>query len=420
MRALALVALIATASCVEVPAFRCDEDAQCGDEGRCEDDHACSFEDEACHAGRRYGDLGEPEVAGRCIGEDSGAVAVLASGSDHACAIAAGGAIWCWGDNTAGNLGRDDVDASSEPAAIELLAGATDLDGGEYMNCAVVAGEALCWGRNDHGELGDGTTVSRWEPRPVPGLTGVVEVELGELHTCARDVDGAIWCWGDNEFRQSDNSGRATIPDPTRVAVPAATSVVAGGQTVCAITGEGVYCWGKNANGQLGVGDTDDHNKPELVAGFAGEVQIAVGGEHTCAVMGDHTVRCTGANGNGQLGDGSGSSSSLPVEVADLTDVAEITALDWSTCARTGAGAVLCWGRNDFGQVGAGGDDLAVPGAAVTLPAPAIAITGGENHACAQTSDGCVFCWGKDADGQLGAGRGDQTGTIAPALLSCF
>jgi alpha-tubulin suppressor-like RCC1 family protein len=49
-----------------------------------------------------------------------------------------------------------------------------------------------------------------------------------------------------------------------------------------------------------------------------------------------------------------------------------------------------------------------------------MALTAGENHACAQTADGCIWCWGNDESGQLGAGRGDQTATVAPALLSCY
>ena len=137
MRALWL-ALPLCAACVQVPPFRCEEDEQCGAGGRCEDDGACSFTDGACHAGWRYGDLGAPAVAGRCVGDESGPVAALASGSDHACAIADGGMVWCWGDNSNGSLGRDDVDASSAPAPADAIAGATDLDGGEYHTCVVM------------------------------------------------------------------------------------------------------------------------------------------------------------------------------------------------------------------------------------------------------------------------------------------
>ena len=56
MRALALLLLLsAAAACTDIPGFRCESDEQCGTGGRCEDDHACSFADATCHAGRRYG-----------------------------------------------------------------------------------------------------------------------------------------------------------------------------------------------------------------------------------------------------------------------------------------------------------------------------------------------------------------------------
>jgi alpha-tubulin suppressor-like RCC1 family protein len=419
MRAL-LVAACLCAACVDVPPFACDEDAQCGDNGRCEDDGACSFTDDTCHTGRRYGEHGGQNVANVCVGDVSGAIASVSAGSDHTCAGAEDGRVWCWGDNQLGGLGRTDVLIATAPEPVPGVDGAIDVDGGEYHTCAVAGGQVFCWGRDQEGELGDGATVNRPTPQPVANLVDIVQVDLGEQHSCARDKAGAVWCWGRNNDNEGGGPGPPLLVEPRQVNIPAASTVIAGGQSGCAIAGADVWCWGKNENGQLGVGDTNRVNMPERVPGYHGARQIVLGGEHSCALMPDGTVRCAGQNSRGQLGDNSTEQRESPVEVIGLADVAELTALDWATCARTGDGTVYCWGANDVGQLGdEGGADRPVITAPVPLPRAARAITGGENHACAQTDDGCVWCWGSDAKGQLGAGRDDGLG-VRPVMLSCW
>lgn len=424
MRAAAVAVALAALLCacvVDVPPFSCDEDAECGDTGRCEDDHACSFSDDACRGGRRYGEHGDADLAGRCVGDLSGAIVALAAGSDHTCARAADGRLWCWGDNQRGGLGRDDVDATPTPAALPTLGGVTDVDGGEYHTCAVAAGEVLCWGLDDLGQLGDGRDdgAARSIPQPAEGLSGIVDVDLGEGHACARDAAGDVWCWGSNGDRETGAPGNPSIITPRRLDdLPAADAIAAGGQVGCAIAGAEVWCWGRNDNGQLGVGDLTQHNRPLLVPDFAGATELAIGGDHTCALLGDGTVRCAGHNGNGQLGDGTRERRPAPVAVAGLTGVVQVVALDWANCARDGAGAVVCWGMGELGQLGEADDDRLAPAAPVPLPGPAVSLAGGESHACAQTDDGCVWCWGSNQRGQLGAGR-DGSGVVRPVLLSC-
>ena len=53
--------------CEGPDAFNCVEDAQCGEGGICEVNGACSFEDEACGSGRRYGEFAPQGIAGACV-----------------------------------------------------------------------------------------------------------------------------------------------------------------------------------------------------------------------------------------------------------------------------------------------------------------------------------------------------------------
>lgn len=69
--ALALVA----ASCTE-SAFVCSSDDNCGAGGLCEADGFCSFADEECNSGRRYGDQ-SGEKSGECVASEQGSTGAM-------------------------------------------------------------------------------------------------------------------------------------------------------------------------------------------------------------------------------------------------------------------------------------------------------------------------------------------------------
>jgi alpha-tubulin suppressor-like RCC1 family protein len=416
MRVLGLALAAALAACGHVDPFACSSDDACAP-GRCEAAGACSFADTSCHAGWRYGGGGDPALAGRCVGSESGALAQVAAGSEHACARGDDGRVWCWGNDKYGGLGRPGGDVPA-PVIVDGVAGVTQLDGGEFHTCALAGGQVWCWGADAQGELGDGEATDQPVPQPaqVTGLANVVAIDLGEYHSCALDGDGAVWCWGRNKDEEIGQDNASYQWHPVRVNVPTAKAISAGGQEGCAITtGDDVWCWGKNDSGQLGV-PGNGRTKPTLVPAFHGAAQVAVGGDHACARFPDGHVACTGADDHGQLGDGTTTSTHTPVTVVGLDDAVEIAALDWSTCARKRDGSVVCWGEGDHGELGVGASDVHAPGAAVPLPAPAAQLAAGESFACALDTGGCLWCWGLDTAGELGDGPGSPGG-VRPVLL---
>lgn len=86
-------------------------------------------------------------------------------GSEHACALLSTGDVYCWGDNTYGQLGRT---GASSVSPVKVSGGFifSTLSAGEFHTCAVEAGSGAigCWGNNDSGQLGDGTTTDRDHP----------------------------------------------------------------------------------------------------------------------------------------------------------------------------------------------------------------------------------------------------------------
>ena len=81
----------------------------------------------------------------------------VAAGGDHTCAITTEGAALCWGQNEFGKLGiGDPVNKAPEPMAVDAIdhfVGAPDASGS--YSCAITAeGTVYCWGNNTFGQLG--------------------------------------------------------------------------------------------------------------------------------------------------------------------------------------------------------------------------------------------------------------------------
>jgi alpha-tubulin suppressor-like RCC1 family protein len=169
--------------------------------------------------------------------------------------------------------------------------------------------------------------------------------------------------------------------------------VAAGGNTSCAIVGQGgtnaVYCWGANESGQAGPAASGTSTAvPSEIAALRGATAVALGAAHGCAIVGT-SVLCWGSNDAGQIGSGAtASQTATPVVVPEASGATAIAAGDHHSCAITAAGAV-CWG----GQFGG------LP--AIAAAQPATKIVAGGNHTCALLSTS-VLCWGANDVGQLG------------------
>jgi alpha-tubulin suppressor-like RCC1 family protein len=73
----------------------------------------------------------------------------------------------------------------------------------------------------------------------------------------------------------------------------------------CGVRTDGsLYCWGRNDEGQLGLGDNMARLTPTRVGTDSDWVSVAAGRFHTCALKRDRSVLCTGRNDEGELGTG--------------------------------------------------------------------------------------------------------------------
>jgi alpha-tubulin suppressor-like RCC1 family protein len=294
-------------------------------------------------------------------GLSAGMRALAASGDT--CAVTDAGALACWGHNESGQLGNGATSASLVPAGVAgLSSGVTAVAAGALHTCAVVAGGAVkCWGDNSSGELGNGTTADSLTPVAVKGLSsGGAAVALGFGHTCALLEGGSVKCWGLNTYGQL-GTGAASDPVNAPVTVKGlssgASALVTNSLHNCALVEGGtVKCWGHNVDGELGDGTVKDSAVPVPVKGLsAGVVALGAGTGHTCAVTAEGGVKCWGNNAFGQLGDNTTVVRHEPVDVVGLSSGVVAVALGFDhTCAVMTTGAVKCWGGNFYSQLGDG------------------------------------------------------------------
>src|SRR5262249_32662910 len=96
---------------------------------------------------------------------DGAAIVQVSAGGHFGCALRKSGTVWCWGSNSAGQLGRQDVPFTC-----------TTLD----------------------------RLVQLCEPDPIEidGLRDVVYISAGANSVCAVTRDHRVWCWGSNQYGQ--------------------------------------------------------------------------------------------------------------------------------------------------------------------------------------------------------------------------
>ena len=104
------------------------------------------------------------------------------SGGGFAAVLGTDGAVWAWGDDSAGQLGNA---PSSTPVTrpvntIGAGSGITQLSAGDFHMLALKPdGTVLAWGANGYGQLGNGGTAPVTGPVQVTGLVNATQVAAG-------------------------------------------------------------------------------------------------------------------------------------------------------------------------------------------------------------------------------------------------
>jgi alpha-tubulin suppressor-like RCC1 family protein len=239
----------------------------------------------------------------------------------------------------------------------------------------------------------------------------------GPYNTCAITAQGALICWGANDYSQLTEAGSNPM-GPTRIGTGLGwQSIGLGLNHVCGVRSEHLYCWGSNVHRQAG-GVPLQRTPAELRPDRTWK-EVSLGDEHSCALTTADALYCWGNSTDGQAG-----ATLEPGVVFDVdapTQIpgtyASVSAGAKHTCAVNAAGQLFCWGNNEKGQVGAAPPAKVEASAAVAIPVPGggtwSSVKAGEKHTCATAASG-TYCWGEGLEGELGTGV--DTDTSAPNM----
>jgi Regulator of chromosome condensation (RCC1) repeat/Repeat of unknown function (DUF5648) len=266
-----------------------------------------------CWGDNFYGAVGHPDTSLRSFttphtvtGVPGAAIEVYSAPyGDHSCAISTAFTAHCWGRNQRGQLGSGvSAGFSTTPVAIAGLGAVAALALGAEHTCAVtLAGAVRCWGRNREGQLGNAGTTNSPAVVDVQGLAGSVRaVAAGYFHSCAVLADGRVKCWGSNEYGElgggaATGSGAFSSVPVDVAGITDAVDVVAGRYFSCALRASGgVRCWGDNTNSALGNGSASIRfATPTDVLGLSAPAIALTGGAYNpCAVLVTGAVQCWG------------------------------------------------------------------------------------------------------------------------------
>lgn len=277
------------------------------------------------------------------------------------------------------------------------VSGWSDVSMGEAHSCGIYNAAVYCWGTNGSGQLGTGNTTTSTTPIAVSTsgvLSGktIVSVSVHASHSCVLDSDGKAYCWGANADGQlgnnhvGDSVGGAGAAAYSPVAVDTSgvlsgktiTKIEAGQRSVCVVASGAAYCWGWNGWNSLGV------------SGASTAVPVAV---NSSGVLSGKTIADIGGGYN-------------------------------HYCVTDTDGILYCWGYNFYGQVGnnTSSNNVAAPAAVISSGVlsgkKVVAISGGEVHTCVIADDGKPYCWGWENVGRLGNNANTATKRAAPVAVN--
>jgi alpha-tubulin suppressor-like RCC1 family protein len=304
------------------------------------------------------------------------------------CAVTPASTVVCW----EGVEGKPDV----TPVPVAGVSNAVEVAVGFDFACARSRDMTVtCWGVNALGQLGRGfTTVQHGMPmrHPPPlaaarvsSLTNIVEIAAAHMGACARDASGAVFCWGSavDVSTTPPQEIPEPAPAPRRIrGLGPATHIALGAGHACVITAAGVSCWGKNKEGQVGMGWRAVRARPLLVPGIEDAVLVEADFRVTCASTRSRALTCWGQP------DPHKPATATPAAIPGFEGIVQLT----ESCARDEKGRVRCMGIAGDGAPGKG-------------PLPAVIdVSTNTTHGCAVTPSGAVWCWGRNDYGQQGRG----------------
>ena len=146
----------------------------------------------------------------------------------------------------------------------------------------------------------------------------------------------------------------------------------------------------------VSAGAVEDAGKPAAESNLR-EVkfkQVSFGTNDGAAITTDGNLYMWGRNPNGQLGDGTTEDKYLPTKIMSNVVEVSLNGHGYSSAAITSDGSLYTWGWNNYGQLGDGTtEDKHTP---TKIMENVVSVSLGDSHCLAITTDGSLYMWGNN------------------------
>ena len=334
--------------------------------------------------------------------------------------------LWSWGSGYVGAHGLGDETNRSSPTLIGALSTWASISNGSRIGAAIKTdGTMWIWGS---GGLGLGDTTTRSSPVQIGALTTWLSVAAGN-HSLAIKTDGTLWSWGNNNGGRLGLGNTTYYSSPKQVGAGTTWSKIKTGDSNFSLaikTDGSLWSWGKNYNGQLGLGNSHggtDRSSPIQVGALTNWLTVSSSYFSAYAIKTDGTMWAWGNNNGGRLGLGNSTYYSSPKQIGALTTWSNVQGgRNGSAIAVKTDGTMWTWGKNSYGTLGLSAsshysNNKSSPtqvGALTTW----LTITAGNYHMAAIKTDGTLWTWGFNQSG--GLGLGNTTGISSPVQVGAL
>ena len=392
----------------------------------------------------------------------------------HGCAVHEHGFLRCWGKNSWGQVRSGSTDLVSRPRLVPGIETAQRVSLTADSTCVLnTDGSIQCWGRgftdrNWQEPVRVGSPdisfvnfvalastpenpvyqvtvlatdargrvyrIQQGEITPLPDMGTVVEIagrnspdceedveSTCDGFACARNTQGEVYCWGNNDYGQLGNNSLATSPEPVRVLSSDGQNPLSGAQQLsvgqsaaCVIAlGNGIgrrtLCWGHRFGTFYAGGAVRGEVQPPMdLSPRLGTDVTKVWVEATSYTTDIYVQKRELWSYRIEDVPFTDEDHTRPVIVDGLRHAQKLAIgpqpTQPSVCALTPEQEIYCWGSSDHGQLGLTQSSWRpLPHLVRGLMEVEQVVAGGRTT-CALQTNGEVRCWGNDDGGARGDG----------------
>ncbi|KAL1233602.1 X-linked retinitis pigmentosa GTPase regulator [Trichinella spiralis] len=280
--------------------------------------------------------------------------------------------------------------------------------GNDHTILVTESGRILSFGSNEWGQLGFLQKKTASKPTTIKYLKGkrACCVACGAQHTILGFESDKIYAFGRNcegQLGLGNDEEQLMPAEITALSGIPIAQLSAGVAHSAALTNEGkLYVWGRNTEGQLGLPHIQETKLPQIFH-FPTLIKFVDCGYYHSAIINDELQVFTFGEGNhGKLGFETTANVKLPTKIESLQNCVEVACGKNHTMVLASSGLVFSFGDGSYGQLGLG---KATHHCSSPTLIPNLSnvkhISCGETHSGCITADHKLFLWGDNRCGKI-------------------